>query len=137
MWGAYDGAASARSESATWAMSTWRHARPSPCCPPGEGRGIGHRESIALDTDQAIRDQAAQELVHALAGASDHRRKVRLRIRPVECDLPVGRWRRLLAQLHEAPRQPARQVQEMELLHVAGEASQLRDQGCQEGVAQL
>src|SRR4029077_7388537 len=61
----------------------------------------------------------------------------RLRIRPVEGNVSGGRWCRLLAELHEPSCQPARKIEEVQLLNMAGQAPQLCHERRQQGIAEL
>ena len=68
-----------------------------------------------------------EQLVHALARAADHRRQVALGQVRAQPDRPVGRRRpALLGEPDEPRRQPARDVEEVQLLDVASSGAAAR-----------
>ena len=83
-------------------------------------------DPLALEADQAVVGELAEQLVHALARAADHRREVALGQVRAQPDAAIGQPRpALLGEAHQPRREPAGDVEEMELLHVGRQASQL------------
>ncbi len=80
-------------------------------------------------------DEVGQQLVNGLPGTADHRGQVRLRIGPVEADL-VGLGLGLTRQPRQAAGQPSGEVEEVELLHVSGDAPDLSREAGQQRLPQ-
>ncbi len=103
---------------------------------PDEAIEIGDHDRIALEADQPVVDEQAQQLVHALAGAADHRREVALGDRRIEADRPIGLAGSLLVgQAREPGGQPSGDIEEVQLFDVEGESAKLARQRRQERVA--
>jgi len=108
---------------------------------PGPGAAGGGRvqpleveddDPIALEPDQAIVGEEAEQLVHALAGASDHRRQVALGQRTGQPDRAVGQAARpgFCGEPGQARRKSAGDVEEMQLLDMVSKPADL---GCERG----
>ena len=94
-------------------------------------------DRVALRAEQAVVGELAEQLVHALARAPDHRREVALGQVGPEPDAAVGGRRPALAgQSDELGRQPTRDVQEVQLLDVQRQPTQLAGDGGQQRVAE-
>ncbi len=74
-----------------------------------------------------------EQLVHRLASTADHGREVRLRVGPVEPHL-AGIGIGLAGEARQAAGQAAGEVQEVQLLDVAGDAAQLARQAGQQRI---
>ena len=97
---------------------------------------VEHDDAVPLEADQAVVGEHAEKLVHALPGAADHRREVALRERRPQPDRPIGR---LLpgfgGQPDEARREPAGDVEEVQLLDVVRQPAELSGERRQQRVA--
>ena len=92
-------------------------------------------EGLLLDPDQPLGREVGEQAVHGLARPADHRRELRLGERPGEADLAVRVRVGLAGHAHDAPREPAGQVEEVELLDVVGQPAQLADEAREAGRA--
>jgi hypothetical protein len=122
--------------------ATSRHARcqlpdSSSAAVPLEGGEIVDDERIAVDADQAVVDKAAEQPIHALPGAADHRSQVRLCIGPIELDATGRPHVSVTGKPHEAHGQPPGEVEEVQLLDVARQPAQLLGQGVQQGADEV
>ena len=87
---------------------------------------VGHDDALALEADQAIVGELAEELVHALPRAADHRGQVALGQVRAESDATVRLDRpALVREPDESGRKPAGDVEEMQLLDVRRQPPQL------------
>ena len=92
--------------------------------------------ALALEADEAVIGELAEQLVHALAGAADHRRQVALGQVRAQPDAAVRQRRpALLGEADQPGRKPAGDVEEMQLLDVRREAPQLAGDRGEERVA--
>ncbi len=97
---------------------------------------VGDDDALALEPEQAVIGELAQQLVHALTGAADHRREIGLgQVRP-QPDPAVRRRRAaVLGEPDEPCRETPGDVQEVELFDVRRQSTQLARDGREQGVA--
>ena len=124
-------------EVARWGREPPSSSRRSALGAPVQRVEVGDDQLLVLEAQDAVVDELGQQPVHALPRTADHRRQVGLGVGPVQLDrsrvAPGCAWR----PSRQASGQAARQVQEMQLLDVLGEPSQLSGQSGEERVAQL
>ena len=90
---------------------------------------IGDDQLVAVEPEHALADEVGEQPVHRLPGPADHARQLALGVRPRQANL-TGRRRPLggLDLAQQMTRQPARQVEEMEVLELGGQSPDLARQ---------
>ena len=113
---------------------SWR-ADPAARC-ASEAVEVDDDDAVPLEADEAVVGEHAEELVHALTRAADHRGQVALGQRRPQPDRAVSE---LLARFRgksgEARSEPAGDVEEVEFLDMVRQAAELRGERREQGVA--